>query len=133
MNRRVLFVDDEPEMLSGIRRNLRKDFEVHTETDPRKALAMLNVEQPFAVIVADIAVAGMSCQNCADKIDAALSQLDGVKAVEVNLKEGVAQVKYDAALVTVPAMQQSITKLGYSIGKTGAAAPPWPLPAESSR
>ena len=59
MNRRVLFVDDEPEMLSGIRRNLRKDFEVHTETDPRKALAMLNAEQPFAVIVADMRMPGM--------------------------------------------------------------------------
>ena len=41
MNRRVLFVDDEPEVLAGIARNLRKDFEIHTETDPRKALGML--------------------------------------------------------------------------------------------
>jgi hypothetical protein len=32
----------------------------------------------------------------------------------------VAQVKYDATLVTMPAMEQSIAKLGYSVGKTGA-------------
>lgn len=59
MNRRVLFVDDEPAVLAGIQRNLRKDFDVHTETDPRKALAMLNNEQPFAVIVADMRMPGM--------------------------------------------------------------------------
>jgi copper chaperone len=75
-----------------------------------------------AVIVADIAVEGMSCQNCADKVDAALSQLDGVKAVEVRLADRVAQVKYDAALVTIPALEQSITKLGYGVGKTGAVS-----------
>lgn len=59
MNRRVLFVDDEPAVLAGIQRNLRKDFEVHTETNPRKALEMLDANQPFAVIVADMRMPGM--------------------------------------------------------------------------
>lgn len=59
MNRRVLFVDDEPALLAGIRRNLRKDFEIHTETDPRKALTLLDPAQPFAVIVADMRMPGM--------------------------------------------------------------------------
>lgn len=75
-----------------------------------------------AVIVTDIVVEGMSCQNCADKIDAALSQLEGVKEVEVRLADGVAQVKHEAALVAMRAMEQSITKLGYRVGKIGAAA-----------
>jgi response regulator RpfG family c-di-GMP phosphodiesterase len=59
MNRRVLFVDDEPALLAGIKRNLRKDFDVHTETDPRKALTLLDPAQPFAVIVADMRMPGM--------------------------------------------------------------------------
>src|SRR5690606_6451856 len=59
MNRRVLFVDDELAVLEGIRRNLRKDFEVHTATDPRAALAALGAGQPFAVIVADMRMPGM--------------------------------------------------------------------------
>lgn len=59
MNRRVLFVDDEPAVLEGIRRNLRKDFEVHTETDPLAALAALGASEPFAVIVADMRMPGM--------------------------------------------------------------------------
>lgn len=59
MNRRVLFVDDEPAVLAGIKRNLRKAFEIETETDPRKALAALDPGQPFAVIVADMRMPGM--------------------------------------------------------------------------
>jgi response regulator RpfG family c-di-GMP phosphodiesterase len=59
MNRRVLFVDDEPAVLQGIKRNLRKDFDIETETDPRKALALLDPAQPFAVIVADMRMPGM--------------------------------------------------------------------------
>src|SRR5690606_29152938 len=59
MNRRVLFVDDEPAVLEGIRRNLRKDFDVHTETNPRAALAALEKVEPFAVIVADMRMPGM--------------------------------------------------------------------------
>ena len=51
MNRRVLCVDDEPAVLDGIRRNLRKDFEIHTETDPCRAVTLLQSEPPFAVIV----------------------------------------------------------------------------------
>lgn len=75
-----------------------------------------------AVVTAEIAVDGMSCQNCADKIDAALSELEGVKEVDVRLENGLASVKYDPALVTMPAMEASITKLGYAIGKPGAAS-----------
>jgi DNA-binding NtrC family response regulator len=59
MNRRVLFVDDEPAVLVGIKRNLRNDFEIETETDPRKALATLDPTQPYAAIVADMRMPGM--------------------------------------------------------------------------
>jgi copper chaperone CopZ len=75
-----------------------------------------------AIVTTEIDIAGMSCQNCADKIDAALTKLDGIEEVEVRLNENKAFVKYDAAAVTVPAMETSITKLGYKIDKTGGAA-----------
>jgi len=74
-----------------------------------------------AIVATAIDIAGMSCQNCADKIDASLSELDGVKEVDVRLGESKAYIKYNAAAVTVPAMEASISKLGYSVGKTGAA------------
>jgi len=74
-----------------------------------------------AIVATEIGIEGMSCQNCADKINASLSELDGVKEVDVRLGEGKAYIKYNAAAVTVPAMEAGITKLGYSIGKAGAA------------
>ncbi len=70
-----------------------------------------------AVVTADIMVNGMSCQNCVDKVKATLHKLNGVKAVEVRLE-------YDPALVTVPAMEAGITKLGYAVGKAGASSTP---------
>lgn len=74
-----------------------------------------------AVVATEIGITGMSCQDCADKINATLTKLEGVKAVEVRLGEGKAYVKYDAAAITVPAMEARITALGYSVGKAEAA------------
>lgn len=73
-----------------------------------------------AIVATEIGIDGMSCQNCADKINASLSELDGVKEVNVRLGEGKAYIKYNAAAVTVPALEASISKLGYSVGKGGA-------------
>jgi copper chaperone len=73
-----------------------------------------------AIATTEISIDGMSCQNCADKINATLTKLDGIKAVEVRLGESKAYVKYDAAAVTVPAMEASISQLGYSVGAAGA-------------
>jgi copper chaperone CopZ len=74
-----------------------------------------------AIVTTEIGIDGMSCQNCADKVNSTLAKLDGVKEVEVRLGEGKAYVKYDAAAIAVPAMEASITDLGYSVGKIGAA------------
>jgi response regulator RpfG family c-di-GMP phosphodiesterase len=54
MNRRVLFVDDEPAILQGIRHNLRKQFDVYTESDARKAIELIRCSEPFAVVVSDM-------------------------------------------------------------------------------
>lgn len=54
MNRRVLFVDDEPGVLQGVRHLLRKRFDVHTEADPVEALELIQRSEPFAVVVSDM-------------------------------------------------------------------------------
>ena len=74
-----------------------------------------------AIVATEIGIEGMSCQNCANKINVSLTELDGVKEVDVRLGEGKAYIKYNAAAVTVPAMEAGISKLGYSVGKAGAA------------
>lgn len=50
---RVLFVDDEPRVLSGLTRNLRNHFDVHTAAGGREALALIAANEPFSVIVCD--------------------------------------------------------------------------------
>ena len=60
MNGRVLFVDDEPNVLDAFRRALRKSFEVTTCVNPQEALQMVRTEPDFAVIVSDMRMPGMS-------------------------------------------------------------------------
>jgi response regulator RpfG family c-di-GMP phosphodiesterase len=50
---RVLFVDDEPNVLNGIRRSLRNDFDVHTAASGKEALQILEGDEPFGVVVSD--------------------------------------------------------------------------------
>src|SRR5690606_24690286 len=50
---RVLFVDDEPRVLSGLTRNLRNHFDVHTATGGREALELIAANEPLSVIVCD--------------------------------------------------------------------------------
>lgn len=55
---RVLFVDDEPFVLQGIRRALHGQFEADTAEGPEQGLAKLN-EAPYAVVVSDMRMPGM--------------------------------------------------------------------------
>ena len=57
---RVLFVDDEPHVLSTIRRSLVDDFDVQTAESGADALALLEGNEPFSVIVADCRMPKMS-------------------------------------------------------------------------
>jgi response regulator RpfG family c-di-GMP phosphodiesterase len=54
MSDRILFVDDEPNVLDGIRRTLRKHSELHTATSGADALRLLSEVGPFALIVSDM-------------------------------------------------------------------------------
>jgi response regulator RpfG family c-di-GMP phosphodiesterase len=52
---RVLFVDDEPDLLSAVARNLRSEhFEIVTAGSAAAALELLGGERPFAVVVSDL-------------------------------------------------------------------------------
>lgn len=59
MTDKILFVDDEPQLLQSIKRQLRKRFNVVTAEGGEKALEILKNEGPFAVIVADMRMPGM--------------------------------------------------------------------------
>jgi len=51
---RVLFVDDEPNVLDGIRRQLRNRVELETATSAAAGLDIIKAQGPFAVVVSDM-------------------------------------------------------------------------------
>jgi len=55
---RVLFVDDEPAVLDGIRRRLRSGFAVQTALGADAGLAAIDTDAPFAVVVCDLRMPG---------------------------------------------------------------------------
>lgn len=71
---------------------------------------------------ATIAIDGMSCAACAEKITGMLQGLDGVAAAKVDYEKGEAQVKFDAALITLPTMEKEISKLGFGTDNFEAQA-----------
>ncbi|MGQ9603117.1 MAG: HD domain-containing phosphohydrolase [bacterium] len=59
MNTRVLFVDDDPNILAAFKRQLYKDFEVYTALGGEQGLELLKSKAPFSVVVADMSMPGM--------------------------------------------------------------------------
>jgi FixJ family two-component response regulator len=57
---RVLVVDDEEAILETMTFTFQDDYEVRTSTDARKALDILDNEGPFAVVLTDQRMPGMS-------------------------------------------------------------------------
>jgi CheY-like chemotaxis protein len=57
---RVLFVDDEPNVLDSIRRQLRKSVDIHTSASGDEALHLLKELGPVALVVSDMRMPGMT-------------------------------------------------------------------------
>jgi response regulator RpfG family c-di-GMP phosphodiesterase len=59
MNRKILCVDDDENVLASFRRQLRKQFEVETALGGQEGLELLNKIGPVAVIISDMRMPGM--------------------------------------------------------------------------
>ncbi|GFM36199.1 HD domain-containing phosphohydrolase [Desulfovibrio psychrotolerans] len=60
LNRRVLFVDDESNILDSFRRTLRKRFDVTTASGPLSGLDTIRDHPAFAVVVSDLRMPKMN-------------------------------------------------------------------------
>jgi CheY-like chemotaxis protein len=60
MSERVLLVDDEPQVLEGIQRALRKQVDLRTATGGTEGLRILQAEGPFTVVISDMRMPIMS-------------------------------------------------------------------------
>lgn len=59
MNRKILFVDDETNILAAYQRSLRKSFDLDTAESGEAGLAAVAQQGPYAVVVSDLRMPGM--------------------------------------------------------------------------
>jgi response regulator RpfG family c-di-GMP phosphodiesterase len=57
---KILFVDDEPNVLDSIKRGLRKNYDLTTAVSGAEALECLQAQGPFSVIVSDMQMPNMN-------------------------------------------------------------------------
>ena len=60
-------------------------------------------------------VQGMSCNHCKQAVTDALSNLDGVSSVQVDLETGKVDVTYDENTVTLEQMKEAVEDQGYDV------------------
>ena len=60
MNSKILFVDDESNVLDAYQRNLRKHFSIDTALSGDLGLKFMAQRGPYAVVVADMQMPGMN-------------------------------------------------------------------------
>jgi response regulator RpfG family c-di-GMP phosphodiesterase len=67
---RILFVDDDPNLLAALQRNLRKQFVFDTALGAAEALLLVQTDGPYAVVVADMNMPGMNGIELLERIQA---------------------------------------------------------------
>lgn len=60
-----------------------------------------------------ITLTGMHCEHCAQKIEDAIEQQEGVSKAKVSLKKGNAKVTYDGTAQTLADLVEAVRKAGY--------------------
>ena len=62
-----------------------------------------------------IKVGGMTCEHCVKAVSNAISALQGISKVDVNLKKNTATVKYDETKVSLDAIHKAIKDEEYEV------------------
>ncbi len=65
----------------------------------------------------DIAITGMTCVACSNRVEKGLQRMDGVTSANVNFATEKAVVAFDNEKVDIPAIQEKIRALGYDVVK----------------
>lgn len=60
-------------------------------------------------------VQGMTCGHCKMAVNGALTDLDGVSKVDVNLETGKVTVEYDSGKVNFDQMKEAVEEQGYDV------------------
>lgn len=78
-------------------------------------------------------VGGMTCAACQAHVDRAVSKLDGVQSVAVNLLAGSMLVDYDPAQVTPDDICTAVDRAGYSASPVSAGTEATPIGSAQAR
>ena len=62
-----------------------------------------------------IKIGGMHCAGCVNSIQGFVSELDGVKKVEVNLATEKATIEFDPTHVKLDTIEKAIEEIGYKV------------------
>lgn len=69
------------------------------------------------IVTKKVAILGMTCGNCALKIEQKLKKLDGVKKVNASYQNGNATIVYDENQVSFQKIKKEIKDLDYLVGE----------------
>jgi copper chaperone len=62
-----------------------------------------------------IKVGGMSCGHCVSAVEGSVKELNGISTVKVNLDEGLVDVEFDPALISLDKIKEAIDEQGYDV------------------
>jgi copper chaperone len=79
----------------------------------RAKVAREGAEEMMNTKQARFDVLGMSCPSCVRHINVALSDVEGVQKVDVQLRDGKVLVQYDPSVVDVVALIEALRDAGY--------------------
>jgi len=66
----------------------------------------------------DIKVPTIQCNSCVAHVEEALSAVDGVSAVKIDLKAKITQASFDPTKTNLAAMEKAIALAGYDANET---------------
>jgi len=69
-----------------------------------------------------LSVRGMSCTNCASKVEQAIGKLAGVQSCSVNFMTGNASVTFDSAALKMEQIEDAIRDAGYQVAPPAESA-----------
>jgi len=60
-------------------------------------------------------IPNISCDDCKKRIEAALGDIDGIQAVNVDVPDGYADATFDPADVTIEKIETVLVGVGYEV------------------
>ena len=83
--------------------------------DATAEMASHSIHHPMQTREVSFGVTSMTCASCVRRIEKAISKVDGVEAVSVNLATEKAKVSYDPQQTDVAALAVAVEKAGYGV------------------